>query len=69
MATYATWELLTVRDKNGSELLRVSHPGLIPTISGTAKSLLVAATDELFEAVYGALGDDLARAIDAIRKL
>jgi|SRR5882672_8504276 len=63
------WQLLTVRDTSGSELVRVTNAPMISVLAGTAKSALLDAADELFKVVNGATGDDLDRAINAIKKL
>ncbi len=63
------WELLTVRDTSGSELVRVTNAPMITVLAGTAKSALLDAADELFKVVSGATGDDLERAINVIKKL
>jgi len=65
----SSWQLLTVRDRSGSELVRVSNPPMITVLAGAAKSPLVHAADELFKLVYGAAGDELDRAINTIKKL
>jgi hypothetical protein len=68
--TNASWQLLTVRDASGSELVRVSNSGIISiTAGGVLKSALVEAADELFTVVNGAAGDGLDRAINTIKKL
>jgi hypothetical protein len=65
----AAWQLLTVRDQN-NELMRVTNPSNVLTIlAGKAVSPVVAAADDLFNVVYGAVGDDLDRAIKVIKKL
>jgi hypothetical protein len=68
LGSSSLWELFTVRDRNGNELVRVSNAALAPVFGG-ASSPLVSAANELFRAVYGAVGDDLDRAINAIKKL
>lgn len=66
----SSWDLFTVRDKNGNELVRVGNAGIITAVlARQASSPLVDAANELFIAVYGAVGDDLERAINAIKKL
>jgi hypothetical protein len=70
LAPSSTWELFTVRDVNGSELLRVTNPSSIGLLaSGATASAVSNATNELFRVVYGAVGDDLDRAINTIKKL
>jgi hypothetical protein len=65
-----SWDLFTVRDKDGNELIRVSNlAGFISVLAGQGTSPLVDAANELFRAVFGAVGDDLDRAINAIKKL
>ena|ERR1700740_973991 len=67
--SYADWQLLTVWDRSGSELVRISNTGVATILAGAAKSVLVEAADELFKFVNGAAGDDLDRAINTIKKL
>src|SRR5712692_5808234 len=64
-----SWQLLTVRDASGSELVRVSNTSMVAVLAGSAKSALLGAADELFTVVSGAAGDDLDRAINTIKKL
>jgi len=64
-----SWQLLTVRDASGSELVRVSNAPMVTVLAGAAKSALLDAADELFKLVNGAAGDDLDRAINTIKKL
>jgi hypothetical protein len=64
-----TWQLLTVRDASGSELVRVSNTPMVTVLAGAARSSLLQAIDELFILVNGAAGDDLDRAINTIKKL
>jgi hypothetical protein len=63
------WELLTVRDKSGSELVRVNGGNVISVITGGARSELIAAADELFKAANGVTGEGLDRAINTIKNL
>jgi hypothetical protein len=65
----ADWQLLTVRDASGSELVRVSNTAMIAVLAGAAKSALLQAADELFALVNRAAGDDLDRAINTIKRL
>jgi len=65
-----SWQLFTVRDKQGNELVRVDSPGVFAIIAGSAiTSPLLAATNELFTAVHGPKIDDLDRAIESVKKL
>jgi len=64
-----SWQLLTVRDASGSELVRVSNPPMFTVLAGAGRSALLQAADELFKLVNGAAGDDLDRAINTIKKL
>jgi hypothetical protein len=66
-----SWELFTVRDANGIQLLRVPNPrgGSLMVTSPNPENPVVTAADNLFRTVRGALGDDLDRAIDTIKKL
>jgi hypothetical protein len=69
------WQLFTVRDKKGSELIRVTPPPLafftppstvkVPTETAN----LAQAVDELFATVNRSAGDDLDHAISTIRNL
>lgn len=69
VSSYANWQLLTVRDRIGSELLRVSNTSMVSIVAGMAKSAVVEAADKLFTLLNHAVGDDLDRAIDTIKKL
>jgi hypothetical protein len=69
VASYASWQLLTVRDKSASELIRVNNAPFVTILAGAARSALVEAADELFKLVNSAAGDDLDRAISTIKKL
>jgi hypothetical protein len=63
----STWQLLTVRDRAGSELLRVNNSA-INFITGVAKgAALMQLVNDLFRLVNS--GDDLERAIQTINKL
>ncbi|SRR6266700_7552130 len=64
-----SWQLLTVRDRGGSELVRVSNVPMVVFLTGGTRGALVEAADELFKLVNGATGDDLDRAISTIKKL
>jgi hypothetical protein len=64
----STWQLLTVRDRIGSELVRVSNENTISVAMG-AGSALVAAASELFKLVNSGSDDDLDRAINTIKNL
>jgi hypothetical protein len=66
---YSNWQLLTVRDRSGSELVRVTNTPMVTILAGSARSPLLQAADELFKLVNGATGDDLDRAINTIKKL
>ena len=76
------WQLFTVRDKKGNELVRVDSWGAFAIVAGPTKvagparvagpatiSPLLAATDELFATVRGATGDVLDRAIESLKNL
>jgi hypothetical protein len=71
LSPYKTWELLTVRDKSGSELVRVNNSTMISVLAGQAGSggPQIAAANELFDLVNRATGDDLDRAINTIKNL
>jgi hypothetical protein len=64
-----SWELFTVRDRAGNELIDVNSPGLISVISKTAVGPLLEATNQLFAVVSGATGDALDQAIESLKKL
>jgi hypothetical protein len=66
---HPNWELLTVRDRSGNELVRVNNVSGFAALSGGVKGPLVEAADELFKLVDDASGDDLERAINAIKNL
>ncbi|HEY6945303.1 MAG TPA: hypothetical protein VI431_09210 [Candidatus Acidoferrum sp.] len=67
----SSWQLLTVRDRSGSELLRVSNTSTLAILAGGEASgvPLTAAANELFKAASDTIRDDLDRAIDTIKKL
>jgi len=69
LTPYSGWQLLTVRDRGGSELVRVSNANMLYVLAGGTGSALVAAADELFKLVNSAAGDDLDRAINTIKSL
>lgn len=69
IASFADWQLLTVRDRSGSELVKVSNSSFAILLTGAVKSSLVQAADELFRLVNGAAGDDLDQAINTIKRL
>src|SRR6266849_1984926 len=58
------WQLLTVRDKSGSELVRVNGGSVISVLTGGAGSETIAVANELFIAVNGVTGEGLERAIN-----
>ena len=49
--TAPSWQLFTVRDKSGNELIQVNSPDLISIISTTPPGPLVGATNQLFAAI------------------
>lgn len=66
----ASWELFTVRDKAGNELIQVKGLDFFSIISNKATDPLVQATSELFNGVSGGIsGDELQRAIESLKKL
>jgi len=67
--TAPTWQLFTVRDRAGNELLQVNSPDFISIISNTATGPLLEATNHLFAAVSGISGDELEQAIESLKKL
>ena|ERR1700735_1869708 len=64
-----SWQLFTVRDKAGNELIQVNSPGFISIVSSTATGPLLEATNQLFTSVSGISGDELQEAIESLRKL
>lgn len=71
LTPYSSWQLLTVRDKSGNELIRVeSASGVVSILAGgRVRSPLTEAADELFGVVNAAAGDELDSAIEKIKKL
>ena len=69
LGTSSSWELFTARDVQGNTLLRIANPGFALNLAGKDSSALVGTVNELFSVVYGAVGDDLDRAIRTIEKL
>ncbi|HXZ11866.1 MAG TPA: hypothetical protein VEG64_05700 [Candidatus Sulfotelmatobacter sp.] len=66
----AGWQLLTVRNKSGSELVKVNNTmTTFSVLAGGKKSAAVEAADELYTLASRTAGDDLDRAIDAIKNL
>ena len=70
------WQLFTVRDARGNELLRANPIGAVLAFSKSAgKTLpsdispLLAAVNELFEAVSKSADDDLEKAIHSVKNL
>lgn len=70
LTPYSSWQLLTVRDKSGNELVRVNNnANTLGAMAGAAMSPLTTAANELFKIVSGAASDDLDRAINTIKNL
>jgi hypothetical protein len=67
--TNPAWELLTVRDRNANELVRVNNVSGLSALTGAMRGPLVEAVDELFKLVNDAASDDLERAINTIKNL
>jgi len=67
--TGPSWQLFTVRDREGNELIQVHAPDFVSIISNTATGALLQATNQLFTAVSGISGDELERAIESLKKL
>jgi hypothetical protein len=74
----AGWELFTVRDKAGNELIQVKAPDFLSAIAKARSvseamrgpSPLLEATNQLFAVVSGGIsGDELERAIESLKKL
>jgi hypothetical protein len=64
------WQLFTVRDKAGNELIQVkSSDSGIAMLTVPESNSLIAATNQLFAAVSEISGDELDRAIDSLKKL
>lgn len=63
------WDLFTVRDKAGDELIQVKAFDFLAVISNRASSPLMEATNQLFEVVARISGDELERAIESLKKL
>jgi hypothetical protein len=67
---YSGWQLFTVRDRSGSELVRVENvTSVVSILAGATRGALVEAADDLFKLVNAAAVDKLDRAIDTIKKL
>lgn len=65
-----SWELATVRDRSGNELIKVVAPSANSGIQALfGKSGLVTAVDDLFRAALGTVGDELDRAINSLKSL
>jgi hypothetical protein len=65
-----SWELFTVRDRAGNELIQVKGLDFFSIITNKMTDPLVEATTALFNAVSGGIsGDELERAIDSLKKL
>jgi hypothetical protein len=66
-----TWQLFTVRDKQGNELVRVEPQGYMAPVALGPDTIntLVDATSELFAIIRGAASDDLDRAIESLKNL
>lgn len=69
ITSQSTWQLLTVRDRVGSELVKLSNSSnALVALAGSGKSAaLIQAANDLFKLVNS--GDDLERAIETINKL
>lgn len=69
------WQLFTLRDAGGNELIKTSPPALLPFLLSptspvaTGPSSLDQAVDELFAAVNRSASDDLDQAISTIKNL
>jgi hypothetical protein len=63
------WDLFTVREATGTEILRVerfrSRPAL-PPVPGTAEEAILAAADRLYEEIMAAKGSRVDKAIEII---
>jgi len=67
------WQLFTLRDAAGNELIRIAPPPLLPFLHpspiATGASPLAQAVDDLFATVNKSAEDDLDRAISTIKNL
>jgi hypothetical protein len=63
------WQLFTVRDNAGNELMQVRSPHVLSFEPGVAAGSLLDATNQLFIAISGISGDALGQAIDSLKKL
>jgi hypothetical protein len=63
------WQLFTVRDAQGAELIKFSSPPLFAVVTANTTNPLLTAINDLYRAVRDIVGDSLERAIDAVRRL
>ena len=69
LTPFSTWQLLTIRDRMSSELVRVINSAVPSALAGLPKSTLVEAADQLFTLLTRSADDDLDRAINTIKGL
>lgn len=67
------WQLFTLRDSTGNELIRIAPPALLPFLKpstiATEAPPLAQAVDDLFATVNRSADDDLDQAISTIKNL
>jgi len=63
----ANWQLFTVRQASGQELLKIENLSGVPALLGPTP--LQSAVTNLFEAVRGSASDDLDSAINAVDRM
>lgn len=62
--TAPSWELFTVRDRTGNELIQVTAVPMLGPVDPLSQ-----ATSQLFAVVSGLSGDELQEAIETLKKL
>jgi len=67
--TESAWQLFTVRDRTGNELMQVRSPAVLSFEPSVATGPLLDATNQLFVAISGISGDELGQAIESLKKL
>lgn len=67
-AAASEWQLFTVRDSKGSELLRVTNSSSF-ILSTTRSNALTGATESLYRSAIATIRDDLDNAIDSVKNL
>jgi len=64
-----SWELFTVRDRTGNEILQVTGLDFESMTVNLTRDSLQEATNQLFAVVASISNDELERAIDSLKKL